>query len=97
MQALKALVIFMGVLIFLGSALLVYGLFSRMSKTQSAIGFDTVALPLPAGCVLAEARADGERLIVRSDGPVERGCQKVVVIDLASGRVVGRVDAGAAP
>lgn len=97
MQALKTLVIFMAVLIVLGLALLAYGLFGRMSKTQGVGGFGEVALPLPAGCVLADARAEGERLIVRSDGPVERGCQAVVVVDMASGRVLGRVAVGAAP
>jgi len=97
MQALKTLVIFMGVLIVLGLALLAYGLFGRMSATQGSGAFGEVTLPLPAGCVLAEAHAEGERLIVRSDGPVERGCQRVFVIDLPSGRVLGRVGAGAAP
>jgi hypothetical protein len=97
MQALKTLVIFMGVLIVLGVALLVYGLSTRLSDGSDAGGFGEVALPLPAGCVLAEARAAGERLIVRSDGPAERGCQQVFVVDLASGRLLGRVGAAAAP
>jgi len=95
MQALKALVIFMGVLIVASLALLAYGLFGRLPKTPEVAGFDAVALPLPAGCVLAEAHANGERLIVRSDGPAERGCQQVFVVDLASGRILGRIGAGA--
>ena len=92
MQALKVLVIGMGVLIVLGLALVAFGLVSRMSKDGTGrTGFGDVKLALPPGCGLAEARASDGRLVVRSDGPAERGCQQVFVIDMASGKILGRV------
>ncbi len=90
MQALKVLVIGMGILIVLGLGLVAYGLVSRVS-TKGAPGFGDVELALPPGCGLADARAQDGRLVVRSDGPVERGCQQVFVIDIASGKILGRV------
>lgn len=98
MQALKVLVIVMGALIVLGLALVAYGLATRLAKDRTAAdGFGDVDLPLPAGCVIAGARAEAGRLVVRADGPVERGCQQVVIIDLAEGRILGRVTATSAP
>ncbi len=60
-------------------------------------GFGEVALSLPAGCVIAAAQASDGRLVLRTDGPLERGCQQVVVIDPDSGRVVGRIRAAPEP
>lgn len=98
MQALKVLVIVMGVLIVLGLALVAYGLVTRVSRDRGPAGaFGDMALPLPAGCVIAEARSEAGRLVVRADGPVERGCQQVVIIDLSEGRILGRVTAGPGP
>lgn len=92
MQALKVLVIVMGVLIVAGLILVAYGLVGRESRDDTRAGaFGEVALDLPAGCEIAAARADGTRLIVRLAGPRERGCQQVIVVDLGDGRVLGRV------
>ncbi len=110
MQALKALVILMGVLIVAGVGLLAYGLMTRTGEDgaeggQASSGsetprqsspleeFGTLELALPDGCVVAGSELSGDRLVVRFSGQVERGCQQVVVIDLASGRVLGRVKA----
>lgn len=60
-------------------------------------GFGEVALSLPAGCVIAAAQFDEGRLVLRTDGPRERGCQQVVVIDPDSGQVVGRIKAAPQP
>lgn len=92
MQALKGLVIGMGILIVLGLALVAYGLVSRVSETgDAATGFGEVSLALPAGCSIAEARGHEGRLILRAEGPEERGCQQVIVVDMASGEILGRV------
>lgn len=92
MQALKILVIGMGGLIVLGLGLVAYGLVSRVSKTDGAeAGFGTVSLGLAPGCTIAEARGHDGRLILRSAGPEERGCQQVFIIDMASGKMLGRV------
>ncbi len=108
MQALKALVIFMGVLIVAGMALLVYGLVTRTGDggrageapapqveqaPAAAVDFGTLELAIPDGCSLAGSELAGARLVIRIDGQVERGCQQLVIVDLASGRELGRVKA----
>ncbi len=89
MKALKILVAGMGVLIALGLALVVYGLAGR--KSEDAKGFGDLDLKLNPGCTIAAADGFDGRLIVRTQGPMERGCQQVIVIDGSSGRVLGRV------
>jgi len=122
MQALKALVIFMAVLIVAGMVLLVYGLITRTggggedreasqeaSQGASQTGtrgsdiagagapFADLDLPLPEGCRIAGTELAGERLVIRLDGLAaqgsERDCQQVLVVDLATGRLLGRVKA----
>lgn len=101
MQALKVLVIFMAILIVAGMALLVYGLVTRTGGGDSLFGGTAGAgggaadldLPVPEGCVIAGAELSGERLVVRLDGLAERDCQQVLVVDLAAGRLLGRVRA----
>lgn len=108
MQALKALVIFMAVLILAGMALLVYGLITRTGDGADKVGeaaapattpattpvdFGTLELALPDGCTLAATELAGDRLVIRFNGQAERGCQQLVVVDLASGQVLGRVKA----
>ena len=100
MQALKALVIFMGVLIIAGMVLLVYGLVTRTGDGETgsggapaAAGFGALDLAVPAGCSIAGSELSGNRLVVRLEGLAERGCQQLVVLDLASGRELGRVTA----
>ena len=107
MQALKALVIFMAVLIVAGMALLVYGLVMRGSGPEGAgglLGADGAPagldLEVPDGCAIAGAELAGERLVLRLEGLAERDCRQVLVVDLAQGRLVARVRAvapGAAP
>lgn len=105
MQALKALVIFMAVLIVAGMALLVYGLVTRTGAPEGTGGGTaggalfgagsgapaTLDLPVPDGCTIAGAELNGEHLVIRLDGLAERDCQQVLVVDLASGRLAGRV------
>ena len=90
MQALKYLVIVMAVLILAGMALLAYGLVTRVSGDGSE-GFAAVDVPLPPGCSIAETEVSENRLILRFEGLAERGCQQVVVVDMASGKVLGQV------
>jgi hypothetical protein len=100
MQALKALVILMAVLIVAGMALLVYGLVTRTSGgSGEGGGVTSLDLAVPEGCRIAGSALDGERLVLRLDGLAERDCQQVLVVDLAGGRLIARVRAvpGAAP
>ena len=48
-------------------------------------------MPLPQGCSIAETEVSENLLILRLEGLVERGCQQVVVVDMANGRVLGQV------
>ncbi len=98
MQSIKALVIFMGLLILAGLGLLVYGVVSQVSEVAgpgapgAPDGFDAASVTLPAGCVLAEARIDEGRLVVRVEGPPSYPeCQLVILLDPASGAELGRI------
>ncbi len=95
MKSIKALVIIMGLLILAGLGLLVYGVVGQVTEIATpgeAGGFDETVITLPAGCSVIETRVDGDRLVVRTDGPLGyEPCQKIIIIDLQSGEVVGRV------
>ncbi len=92
MQAIKAVVIGMGLLIVAGLALLFYGLVAGVGKLGGgAKPLGEVVVPVPEGCVIAEASVEAPNLVLRLDGLAERGCQQVVLIDLDSGRIQGRV------
>jgi hypothetical protein len=98
MRTVKAVVIGMGFLIVGGLILLVYGVGTQMGKVGgSGAGFGEVALPVPDGCVIAESRVEAPHLVVRLDGLAERGCQQVILVDLESGRILGRLRAVTAP
>lgn len=98
MQALKGLVVVMGILVVVGLILVAYGFVSQLSQRRVVSdGFGEKALTLPAGCVIAAAEAAGDRLVVRVDGPAERGCQQVVVVDMESGEILGRLRAAPGP
>lgn len=94
MQALKTLVIVMGIAIVVALAIVVYGIAGRSGPEEAGRGgFGEVVLEVPAGCTIAEAAPEGERLILRLDGLAERGCQQVLVVELATGRLLGRLTA----
>jgi hypothetical protein len=94
MQALKFVVIGMGLLLVAGLVLLFYGLAQGVGKLGGAPApLGEVIVPVPAGCVIADSRIEGPYLVLRLDGLAERGCQQVVLVDLESGRVTGRVTA----
>ena len=98
MQALKALVIGMGIAILAIIAVIIVTLVQRMSgEPEQIAGFGEVAVAVPDGCALAQAEAAEGRLILRLEGPPGRGCQQAVVVDLESGRVLGRVTAAPGP
>ena len=96
MQVLKSVVVFMAVLIVAGLGLLGYGLIGRTTPDSSA-GMADVMLTFPAGCSIGEASVSEGKLLIRGDGPVERGCQQVLLVDMQSGRTLGRVWVQAGP
>ena len=92
MQALKILVVGMGILIVIGLGFVAYGLTGGgAKKAEVDAAFGEVELPLATGCVIASATIGEGRLILRGDGPAERGCQQVILADPASGRILGRI------
>ena len=91
-RALVALVVGLGILIFAGLIVVAITVAGRIAGGD-AEGFGQVALPLPEGCRIAEATSGEGRLILRLEGLAERGCDQVVILDLESGRELGRVAA----
>ena len=98
MQALKVLVIAMGVAIFAILAVIVVTVVQRIGGGPvTSEGFGEVRLPVPEGCTLAQVEAGEGRLVLRLDGPPDRGCQQAVLIDPDSGEVLGRITAAPGP
>jgi len=91
MQALKALVIGMGVLIVAGMVILVYGVTTKLGKSTPVGGsladFGEVRVTLPAGAVVEDARLDGETLVVRLRGPGRDA--RIMLFERHGGRRVG--------
>lgn len=99
MKAIKGLVVFMGVLLVAGLALLGYGLYSKapMKGTSSAVTsaslagasvaeFGNVAVPVPAGTRIEQMMVAGERVVLRLSGG---GPERVLVLDPRRGTVAG--------
>jgi hypothetical protein len=101
MQALKALVIFMGILIFAGMGLLVYGLMTRVggdgddAPDVAAKPFGLVEHALPAGATVAGISIDKGRAIV--DVRTPGGGAELHLFDLATGAPSGTIRLKAAP
>jgi hypothetical protein len=95
MQALKVLVIGLGVAIVVAFSLLVYGLSQQFGGAAGDEGFGTVELALPAGARIADTRIDADRVLVRVALP--DGSEQLHVVDIESGRALGRIDLKPAP
>lgn len=100
MQALKALVIIMGILIFAGMGLLVYGLMTRVTWDEEPVaapagspptpqGFGEVESPLPDGASVAGVLVESGRAVVHVRLP--GGGAEVRVFDLGTGAAKGRI------
>jgi hypothetical protein len=105
MQAIKALVVFMGVLLVAGIALLGYGMYSKagrlakpqddvaavavMAPAQSMATFGEIVVSQPAGTSIEAVQAMGGQLILTLRGGGV--ADRLLVIDTASKAVVGSV------
>ena len=104
MQALKALVIIMGVLILIGTMVVVVTIYNRVTKTADRTPaedtpragasappatFGETSVPIPDGCRVVEMVPSGDRLLLRL-GSVER-CNRILVIDLRTGSQLGGI------
>jgi len=91
-RALKALVIFMGVLIVAGLAALAWMMIGIANRPPADRPATALSLGLPAECAIATIVAAGERLAVLADGPSAAGCRRIWLVDPARLRVVGTID-----
>ena len=83
----KLLVIGMGVVILIGFFVVVVTLVSRLSNPRSPETLGEVAVAVPAGCLLADAWSQDDRLYLRYAG---EACGLVVVVDAESGQELAR-------
>lgn len=103
MQALKALVIGMALLIFVGLGFLGWALVGRTQAPGLEGGgpsaFGTVGLDLPPECeIVAISGAEG-RLFVQASGheTYSTACDRVIVLDAQTGRRLGMIVGGRTP
>jgi hypothetical protein len=104
MQALKTLVVVLGVLIVISIAALGWAFYRKLSgptslpaedgitNTDTSVvpGFGDVHIDLPPDCSATEMRAQGDRLFIRT-GPAGL-CERILVIDTTTGRLLGTVN-----
>ncbi|HWA45520.1 MAG TPA: DUF6476 family protein [Hypericibacter adhaerens] len=106
MRALKALVIVMGIIIVVGVAIVVATIVNRLQHKTPAITSEAtgtaqlgdVVLPLPPGCQVAEMTAAADRLWLRltplTGNSADAACADILILDPATGTVVGRLIPG---
>jgi hypothetical protein len=84
-QALKALVIGMGVLIVIGVTVIVVTVFNRIQdRDDNGAEPQRLEVAIPAGATLLEVVPNGQRLVLRLETP--DGAQ-IMVVNLRSGAV----------
>ena len=97
-QAVKALVIGLGLLIILSFGLLIYGFMTKLGGSSAktgdgaaapTAGFGQARLPLPPECEIEDIRPDGARLYVRT-GPTQV-CERIIVLDAGTGNHLGTI------
>lgn len=101
-RGLVALVIFMGVLIAVGLAVVLFTIASRLingskadDRSQPPAGFAAADIPIAEGCQIMESLTEGGRLILRL-GSAGR-CNQLLFIDVESGQLIGRLNLVPAP
>ena len=80
----KAAVIIMTLLIVVAMGVIIYGLSGGLGQSAPA-ELGEIELPVPAGCRIAELAGQGDLLALRLDGPLERGCNQVLLVEPQSG------------
>ncbi len=87
MQALKFLVGFMGVVILAGIVVVAVTIYNRTTKLAEPAAFAPEALPIPAGCRIADLAGAGRRVWLRLEGGAD--CNRLLVVDGETGALVG--------
>ena len=92
MRALTVATVVMGIAIVVALALVAYGI---MRDPDPGVGecFGLRDLGLAPGCEIAESTLDDDRLVIRTTGLVEAGCHQVFILEIETGRVLGRITA----
>ena len=92
MQALKALVIVVGVLIVVGVTVVAVTIYQRATRLggDGTAGFARAVIPLPEGARVVAMTGEGDvlSLLVEADD----GGQVILTIDRKSGRTLGSLD-----
>ncbi len=95
-RALKAVVIIMAVLIFVGLIAVVWAIFNLKTPADNRDVAELAAelsLELPASCEIAGMELDGERLAVRTKGAqIAPDCERIYIVDLSRGEVISVVE-----
>ena len=106
MRALKALVIGMGIIIVIGIAIVVVTIVNRMMQTKTpavtmangSARLGDIVLPMPAGCQVAEMTSADNRIWLRlqplTGNSADAACADILILDPATGSVVGRLIPG---
>ena len=94
LKLLKLLVIGMGVVILVGFCVVVVTLVNRLANPRAPETLGEVAVAVPAGCQLADAWSQDERLYLRYAG---EACGLVVVVDAESGQELARYHGNSEP
>ena len=95
MQALKALVITLGILILVAFGLLAYGLATKFKSAPAPavetapVAFDETTVALPKGASVVETRLGEGRAVLRLS--FAGGGEALLVLELATGRRVGLI------
>ncbi len=109
MRALKAFVIGMAILLTVGVVVVVVAIVQRAGEVGGPApatasspapvaalpGFDKARLVLPAGAEIVDMVAEGERLVLRLK--LAGGGERLIILDMASGRALGTVELERAP
>ncbi len=105
MKAVKTAVILMSVLIVAGFGFVFYTIAERMlsgepvltpassatAKAGPAEQFGEINLSIPAGCDIDQVQIEGERLLITLDGLENQPCKQIIVLDVNSGELLGKV------
>ena len=86
----KAAVGIMTLLILVAMGVVIYGLSGGLGRS-APMELGEIELPVPPGCHVAELAGEGGVLALRLDGPLERGCNQVLLVDPGSGDLRGRL------
>lgn len=88
---LKAAVYIMGLLIVVGTIVLIAGIIWKASQlpagsTAGPAAFGALDIAVPAGSAVGSVDIDGDRMAITLEGAPE-----IIIVDLARGEVVGRI------